>query len=406
MLEPVTRRARPTGGALALLLLSAVAGYLCIRLPPVAAALVVGAPLMLYAVARPWVAAPVGVALVPVLHSLLGSEGGSVVVSPSDATLLLVALGLFPLFLLVPEWRNRLAALRPMVLFAAPWLAWLLVILAAHVSARVAFKTLTAAEVTVLPMLLGACVLSRRSASWALKGYLLAAGGLAVLWIAGGSSSFAGNKNAAGQHLAMALLLVVVFARGKLRGLIPVPLFLVGLLFASSRGAIVGAAFGGIALLALRGLGSWRRTAITTAALSLIVLIGYNAVPAKVQARVQAILSAQSSVSTSDSEIQQSTDYNLAIRKAYRTDALRIIGQHPVLGVGTGNYHAGTGPTVSIDPHNVFLRTAAEGGFPDAAGFVFLLGGTGLLLVRRLGTNPWAGPAIALQVATITHAIV
>ena len=192
----------------------------------------------------------------------------------------------------------------------------------------------------------------------------------------------------------------------RLRGYALAPLFLVGLLFTSSRGAIIGSALGIIALLALRGLGSWRRTAVASVALSAIVLIGFNAVPPNVLARVQAISTASDRVTGAGSSIEQSTAYNLAIRKAYRDDALRIVRENPLLGVGTGNYHAGTGPTISIDPHNVLLRTAAEGGVPDTVAFIFMIGGTGLLLVKRLRRNPWAGAAIAIQVSTLTHATV
>lgn len=405
MLATASARAGPTSAVVLIAGASLLVGYLAITRPQVAI-LLAATPAVLFLIARPSWAAALGVLLVPVLHSVVGSEGGSVVVSPSDAVFLLTAIGIFPLLLLVPEWHARLPAMRTLFLFSLPWLAWLLVILAAHSSVHSAFKTMTAIEVTVFPVLIGACVLDKERARWALYGYLASAGVLAMLWIGGGPSSFAGNKNAAGQHLAIAVLLTIVLARGRIRGYAVVPLFVVGILFASSRGAIVGLAFGIIALLALRGLGSWRRTALATVALSAIVLIGYNAVPLKVQARVQAIFTASDRVTGVGSAVEQSTAYNLSLRKAYREDALRIVQENPILGVGTGNYHAGTGPTISSDPHNVLLRTAAEGGIPDTAAFLFMIGGTGLLLVRRLGRNPWAGAAIAIQVATLTHATV
>ena len=203
---------------------SLLVGYLAITHPPVAM-LLAATPALLFLIARPSWAAALGVSLVPVLHSLVGSEGGSVVVSPSDAVFLLTAIGIFPLLLLVPEWHARLPAMRTLFLFSLPWLAWLLVILAAHSSVHSAFKTMTAIEVTVFPVLIGACVLDKERARWALYGYLASAGALAILWIGGGSTSFAGNKNAAGQHLALAVLLTIVLARGRLRGYAVVPLF-------------------------------------------------------------------------------------------------------------------------------------------------------------------------------------
>ena len=140
------------------------------------------------------------------------------------------------------------------------------------------------------------------------------------------------------------------------------------------------------------------------------MLVGVNSVPASVQARFVAILNANGSTAQQDntglSDVQRTTNYNLAVRTHYREDALVVIRQHPLLGVGTGNYRAGTDTAFTVDPHNLVLRVAAEGGLPDAALFLLFVAGSTLLVVRRLGANPWAGPALAIQTATITHGLV
>ena len=94
MLATVTARARPRGAVVLIAGASLLVGYLAITRPQVAI-LLAATPALLLLIARPSWAAALGVALVPVLHSLVGSEGGSVVVSPSDAVLLLTAIGIF-----------------------------------------------------------------------------------------------------------------------------------------------------------------------------------------------------------------------------------------------------------------------------------------------------------------------
>ena len=177
---------------------------------------------------------------------------------------------------------------------------------------------------------------------------------------------------------------------------------------------MVAAIFGAIALLALRGLGSWRRTVAATTVLTLVVLVGYNTVPVSLQAKITAAFSQAGDAAPApdapgvvgQTAVERSTSYNLMIRKAYRKDGLHLIEAHPLLGVGTGNYDTGVGPTRTIDPHNVLIRVAGEGGVPELVTFLFFLGGTGLLMLRRLGRNTWAGPAIAIQIAAFTHGLV
>ena len=155
-------------------------------------------PLALLLLLRPVVAVATGVALLPILRSVLGSEGGAAVVSPTDTIFALALAGLIPLLLLDETWRKRLAVVRPVVLFATPYLAWLLVVLAAHPSGHTAFKTMTTIEITLLPVLLGAVAVNRHSAPWALYGFLGSAAFLAILWAGQLGTAFAGTRTPRG----------------------------------------------------------------------------------------------------------------------------------------------------------------------------------------------------------------
>ncbi len=367
-------------------------------------------PLVLYGFLNPVLAVALAVSLLPVQHAVLGSEGRSVIVSPADTLFLLSAAGLFPLVMTREEWRVRLRGSRAPVMFAVPFLALLFVVLAAHLSGHSAFKTLTAVEITVFPLVLGASVLDRRHARIAMGGFVLLALPLATLWITGSDFGYAGNKNGTGQYLSVALLLSIVLAAGHPWRYAAVPVLFVGMLYTVSRGALIGTAMGAIVLLAVRGLGSWRRTAAAAFALTAVVIVGFNTVPTSVQARLVAVLHANGSIDQGDtsrlSDVQRKTNYNLSIRTQYRKDAFALIRQHPWLGVGTGNYRTGTGDHVTADPHNLLLRTTAEGGYPDTVAFLVFVGGTTLLVLRKLGSNPWAGPALAIQAATFTHGMV
>lgn len=71
---------------------------------------------------------------------------------------------------------------------------------------------------------------------------------------------------------------------------------------------------------------------------------------------------------------------SIGTRMDYYSNTLRIIVQHPVLGVGTGGFEkayeqqiAGTAQAPSNNPHNQFLLFAAQLGLPGLAAFIFLL---------------------------------
>jgi O-antigen ligase len=71
---------------------------------------------------------------------------------------------------------------------------------------------------------------------------------------------------------------------------------------------------------------------------------------------------------------------SIGTRMDYYTNTLKIIVQHPFIGVGTGGFEkvyrqqiAGTAVAPSNNPHNQFLLIAAQLGLPGLAAFMFLL---------------------------------
>ena len=71
---------------------------------------------------------------------------------------------------------------------------------------------------------------------------------------------------------------------------------------------------------------------------------------------------------------------SIGTRMDYYTNTLKIIVQHPLVGVGTGGFEkayeqqiAGTAVAPSNNPHNQFLLLAAQLGLPGLAAFIYLL---------------------------------
>ena len=385
-------------------------GYYLIVQPRLAVILCLLPLAALLATRPPWLVA-VGIGCLPVLRPFAGAEGSAAVVSASDAAFLVAAVGLVPLLLLHEGWQARLTLLKRPLFWAAPFLGWMIVLLAAHASTRTAFKTLTAAEVTVLPMVLAVLTLDKKHVKVAVDLFLVLAAALALIWTLrlGNAFGFAGNKNYAGQFLADAIVLTLATSRRGSRRLSVLPLYVAGLLFSASRGSLVGAAIGCVVLLLVRGLGTWKRTAAAGIALVGVVVGAYVAVPTDIQARVGSIFSnteASDEAGDPKTGLQKSLEYNVELRKVYREDGLNLIREHPFVGVGLGNYVTGFAETTTVDPHNVLIRTAADGGIPYLLLFGVFVVGTGLAVFSRLNKSPWAGAALALQASLLTHGMV
>ncbi len=119
--------------------------------------------------------------------------------------------------------------------------------------------------------------------------------------------------------------------------------------------------------------------------------------------------------------VDASTDISIRYRTAEVGAAVGMVQDHPLTGVGYGNYAAnyqdysrGLGidlATTAREPHNLFLEVAAETGIPGVAAFGLLLGVTAAAVVgsrRRLraaGRHDEAAMAYALGVALIGHLV-
>jgi hypothetical protein len=390
-------------------LYAATVGYLAVTSQR-HAVLAVGAPVVVLLALNPWWAAALAISALPVQTST-GASG--VQVAASDVLLLSCFIGLVPLLTMNPEWRERLLAIRPLVPWLAPFLLWLAVVVIAHPSLHSAVNALQYAELTGFAVVVGAVVFTPASARLAMTGFVTVACITAALWTVASGSFSVDNKNPAGQFMVDALLLSLVVLRSwKWRA--PVILLLIlGILHTESRGAVLGAGLGGLVLLGFRGLGTWRRTTAAIVPLVLACIIGYNVVPSSLQARVRSTFSSEKIPESDPHSLQlngslPSDQYTVQLRTIYRREGLTLVHQHPILGVGVGNYLTGSeaNATLTSDPHNVLLLDAGEGGVPDLALFLVMLAGTGIVMVRRRKYSPWAGPALALQAAILTHGLV
>ena len=79
------------------------------------------------------------------------------------------------------------------------------------------------------------------------------------------------------------------------------------------------------------------------------------------------------------------TDETSMTRRQYWADGMQIMNDHPVLGVGFGNwlrYYLRNYNAEGQLPHNIFIEAGAELGYTGLAGFVLLIVGTGVMNYR------------------------
>ena len=313
-----------------------------------------------------------GVAALPLA---LDVSGGGVQFTVSDLLLTLALAGAVPALLLVPEWRDRARGLAPLLAITAPFAVWLVAVAINHASLVDVLKTGQYYQLFLLPLLLGALVLDRRQARWALTGFVVMAVVLAALWaLTGGDFAFAGNKNPAGQYMANAIILVLALAPSwlwRITALIPL---VIGLGFTQSRGAIVAAGVGVMVVLLLRGLGSWRRTVAAVVPLAVAAIVGFQFLPADVAARTTDF-----STGRAAHRHLSAAEYTVRLREIYREQGWELVNAHPVFGVGPDNYRTGAPGSVEeiFDPHNLIIRTAGEVGYPGLVAFGILDIGSG-----------------------------
>jgi hypothetical protein len=340
--------------------------------------------------------AALGAAL-PEVQDVTGGHLG-LHIAASDVLLVLIGAQLIAHAVTSQRRAGILASLRP-VRAAALQYSWMIIILLAlHPGFGSAAKSFQRFELFGLPLIVGAYIALRREYLLVLRAYVCATTILAAVWPLLNAQGLTGqlDKNATGQFIASAILLLV--AVRALRNLLPcLPILVAGLALTESRGAILGLMIG-IAVLSVV-LGDRSRRVLFTRTL-VVLLTGialYQLLPSDVTARLTSFSGAAGT----------SGAYNIDVRFQYARDAERIIESHPWIGIGVGNYQAGTpaGGTQTTDPHDVILLEAAEGGYIFAASFVLLIGGIALAL-WRLRWVELAPAAAAVLLAATVHGLV
>lgn len=343
------------------------------------------APLVLFGVSIP--------AVISLTSNSLGSTGnGGYNTSVSDFLLVLVAVGI------VMKWLSGrsepvLRALRPVALPVLTYCSVMLMLLAVHPGVHELLKTAQRFELFLLPLLVGAFAALTDRHMRVLQAYIVATTVLAVVWPV---SHFGVNKNAAGQMIANAILLLVGVR--ALRGLWPCLMLLApGLILTVSRGAIGGAVIGVMVILVLQHA---RGRPLLTRVLpvAFVALGAFALAPPDVQSRVTTFHAGKSTPG----------EYAIYVRERLAKDAHEIVDAHPWTGVGIGNYYAANSAisrTPVLDPHQVLLQQEAEGGYIFGAAFVFLVAGT-MLALRRMRQVDVGAAAAGVLIATVAHGLV
>lgn len=357
-------------------------------------------PLVVVAFCRPQIPLALGVAALPLMLDVVG---GAVHLTAADVLMTFALAAALPVLLLRADWAERARDAGPLLAAALPFTTWLALVTVHHGGLTNAAKTGQYYQLFLVPLLLGAMVIEKKSARVALTGFVASAVLVALLWATTqGHFSFAQNKNPSGQIMTDAIILTLALAPSWLWRLVALLPLLAGLGFTQSRGAILAAGVGVGVLLALRGLGSWRKTVAAVLPLLVGVLIGWQLLPEDVQSRATDFSSGSAGTTLGS---LTSAQYTLRIREVYRANGWKLVNSNPVFGVGPGNYTTGApgSPYRNTDPHDLIIRTAGDSGYPGLVAFGILVVATAVLVLRRRNINRFAVIAIAMQAALITH---
>jgi O-antigen ligase len=209
------------------------------------------------------------------------------------------------------------------------------------------------------------------------------------------------HKNAAGSMISYGLLAAIglrlagLRRRGHGRWLAAAGMVTVaGLVVTGSRGAWVGALVALATVVAVRRPQLvWPVASITVVAVTLFLLV----LPPETLGEN---LGFQQRYSTA------------SVRAQTWTEGIETIAEHPLLGVGAGNFVAHfNGVSFQVDPNNLLLLTWAETGLPGLALLVWFLGACLRLAWRN--ARAWPEPGItsaanlfgvAMIVAAVVHA--
>lgn len=341
-------------------------------------------------VTRPKIAAVALGASIPALENLASAKLG-VHVSLSDLLLVLLMAQVLGSWAATRD-ASVMRALRPVAFPVLQYCGFLALLLVAHAGLTAAIQTGQRLELVAFPLAIGSYLALKSAHIRLLQTYVVAATALAIVWP---FDSLQLQKNSAGQLIANAILLVVgIPSLARLRPCIPVLIF--GLLATASRGAIVAGAVGLLVIFLAQGVGAPWRTLVRATALGVTVLVIFQLMPSSIRARVTSF---KSGVGTP-------TQYNVHIRNEYKTDALHIIRAHPWLGIGVGSYLAGDPGrrTSTVDPHEVILLQAAEGGWLFAGSFVVLVLGS-VFALRRFKRIDLAPATAGVVIGTAAHGL-
>lgn len=354
----------------------------------------VGMLVAVWLLLRPGLSAVLLGAAIPFVENLAGAQsGGGLKVSASDLLLVLLTSAALATSV-VSKTEPSIAGLRRVAWPVGQYCLFIAFLLVAHFHFQELVKSVQRIELVAFPVIVGSYLALRGYHMRLIKSYVIAASILAVVWP---FDSLNLQKNPAGQFMANAILLVMAIpalARYRFLALILV----YGLFATQSRGAIVATAVGIVVMFLVQGLRSPGRTILQSVVLVTAVAIGFQLIPANARARITSFGSSGGG----------SAARTILIRQEYSADARKIARAHPWLGVGVGSYLAAVQEgdlTTARDPHEVVLLQAAEGGWPFAASFIFLIGGTvaALYRVRKLELVP---AAIAVLLATVAHGLV
>ena len=144
-----------------------------------------------------------------------------------------------------------------------------------------------------------------------------------------------------------------------------------------SRGALVAAAAAFCLLLLLAPI----PRGLVAGAVALVVIAGLVFMPSGLQARIG--LSSSSSANPEVAKVSQGSEDAIRGRKSENLAALQMFRDHPIFGVGPGNYplhyleysqKIGLDPRLANrEPHNLYLGTLAETGIVGASAFFAVL---------------------------------
>lgn len=373
---------------LAVAVVGAAVGLVGTRRPALGLAL-----LLLCAGACLVVARPVHVAVlaVPGLYAIQGVGGGGA--GPTDLLIVTATLLALPALTRAPG-RHGIA---PLLWAFAGYLALLAPSVIAHPSSAAVVEVVHRLVIVPGAVLVGAWLVQERSVAPALRLLVLVSAGFAVVsvltWLTNGHQAaypLGFHKNYMGTLLALVLLIALclphllglpTWVRLSASGLI-----VLGVLACQSRGAILGAALGGLVWLFAPRSGTHvtgrARLLAAVLALGFGLYAGYS---------VQEQLTSQD-VSTSSAGVRREVE-------AFTRDLWRT---SPVDGVGIRYFNSGQYGPLAQASNNAINNELAEAGLAGATGFV-LFHTTALVLLWRRRRTALGVAALALLSGQLLH---